>query len=168
MNGYQYEKFVCRYLSGNGFSNVKCTKASGDYGVDVLASKGRNRYAIQCKLYSNPVGLSAVQEVVAGMKHYGCDAGMVVTNSTFTQQAIQLARENGIVLKPHVKPGSVPPRKIAKIPLIAVSLCLIALILDLTTHNERILQYYATILVLIGILYVPIRFIVWLVRRCRK
>jgi hypothetical protein len=147
---------------------VKCTKASGDYGVDVLASKGRNRYAIQCKLYSNPVGLGAVQEVAAGMKHYGCNVGMVITNNTFTSQAIRLAHENGIVLKPHVKPGSVPPRRIAKIPLIAIALCLIALVLDLTTHDERILQYYATILVLIGILYVPIRFIVWLVRRCRK
>ena len=147
---------------------MKCTKASGDYGVDVLASKGRNRYAIQCKLYSNPVGLGAVQEVAAGMKHYGCNIGMVITNSTFTSQAVRLAQENGIVLKPHVKPGSVPPKRIAKIPLIAIALCLIALILDLTTHDERILQYYATILVLIGILYVPIRFIVWLVRRCRK
>ncbi len=74
------------------------TKASGDYGVDVVASKHGKKYAVQCKYYSNPVGITAVQQAVAGMAMYGCNSAMVVTNSTFTAQARTLAGRNHVIL----------------------------------------------------------------------
>lgn len=96
--GMEYEYRVARYLKRKGFKNVTVTKASRDYGVDIIARKRRRRYAIQCKYYSRPVGVSAVQEAFTGMAHYGCNAAMVVTNSTFTQAAETLAKENNVVL----------------------------------------------------------------------
>ena len=39
MSGEEFERYVAALLRANGFSNVQMTKASGDYGVDVLASK---------------------------------------------------------------------------------------------------------------------------------
>lgn len=104
MNGRNYEKSVARYLKHHGFYAVKVTKGSGDYGVDVLAKKIGHRYAVQCKYYSRPVGVSAVQQVVAGMAYYDCDRGIVVTNTTFTRQAKELAELNGIDLIAKVSP----------------------------------------------------------------
>lgn len=98
MNGYEYEKYVAKYLRSCGYSNVKVTKKSNDFGVDLLARKHRQKYAVQCKYYSNPVGVAAVQEVAAGMNYYRCQRGMVVTNSTYTNAARKLAASNGIKL----------------------------------------------------------------------
>lgn len=98
MTGYDYEHAVAAYLLRNGFHDVEVTKASGDYGVDIIAEKDFLKYAVQCKYYSNPVGIAAVQEVAAGRSMYGCTVAMVVTNSTFTPAAENLAKANGVVL----------------------------------------------------------------------
>lgn len=103
MDGIRYEKRVVNYLRNHGFHNVSITKTSGDYGVDITASKRFHRYAIQCKYYSRPVGIAAVQQVVAGMNYYSCDRAMVITNNTFTRQAISLAEHNSVTLLPGIK-----------------------------------------------------------------
>ena len=102
MTGKQYEHVVGEWLALNGFTNIQVTPVSGDYGVDIVAIGGCNKYAVQCKFYTGKVGVSAIHEVAGGMAHYGCDIGMVVTNSTFTDSARTLARENGIILKERV------------------------------------------------------------------
>ncbi len=104
MNGRNYEKAVARYLRNHGYHRVRVTKGSGDFGVDVLARRFGHRYAVQCKYYSRPVGVSAVQQVVAGMAYYDCDRGIVVTNTTFTRQARELAEMNGVDLISRVGP----------------------------------------------------------------
>lgn len=98
MDGKKYENVVASYLRRKGFFAVKVTGESGDYGVDVLARKSIHKYAVQCKYYSKPVGVNAVQQVVGGMAYYGCDRAMVVTNSTFTRQAQSLASKNDVIL----------------------------------------------------------------------
>jgi restriction system protein len=102
MTGRDYEYFVANYLKKHGFKNVQVTKASGDFGVDITAYKRKNKYAIQCKYYTNPVSLDAIQEVVAGKSYYGCNKAMVVTNNTFTENAVKLARQNGVILLDYV------------------------------------------------------------------
>lgn len=103
-DGHAYEQAVARYLRCHGYWCVKVTGASGgDYGVDITARKGLFRkYAVQCKRYSNPVGVRAVQEVVGGMRVYNCNRAMVVTNNTYTRQARVLAEENDVLLKERV------------------------------------------------------------------
>ncbi len=97
-DGIAFEYVCADILRRRGFINVKVTQASGDQGIDVLASKGGKRYAVQCKLYSNPVSNSAVQEAFAGMKYYGCSKAAVMTNSTFTESARDLAESIGVEL----------------------------------------------------------------------
>ena len=60
--------------------------------MDITARRRGHKYAVQCKFYSHPVGVSAVQQVVGGMAYYDCDRAMVITNNTFTRQAKELAR----------------------------------------------------------------------------
>lgn len=98
MQGHEYEHLVAEHLKSKGYTGVKVTKASGDYGVDVIAHKHGSKYAVQCKYYTAPVGVAAVQEAVAGKAMYGCDEAMVVTNSTFTKAAEELAKANNVTL----------------------------------------------------------------------
>lgn len=102
MTGHEYERVVARYLQRHGYYGVEVTRGSGDFGVDIIVHRGLTKYAVQCKYYSSPVSLGAVQEVVAGKAYYGCDSAIVVTNSTFTAAAKELATQNGVRLIEHV------------------------------------------------------------------
>lgn len=59
-----FEKPIAILFRKMGYE-ARATKLSGDQGVDVIAEKLNRVIAIQAKLYSNPVGNSAIQEVVA-------------------------------------------------------------------------------------------------------
>lgn len=106
MTGQEFEEHCAAYLRRRGFKKIEFTKGSGDQGVDILAKRRGKTYAIQCKNYQKPVGNKAVQEAYAGMQYYDCDKGMVMTNSTFTKGAVELAERTGVALW-----GKVPLRK---------------------------------------------------------
>lgn len=96
--GISFEHQCAAVLKSKGFKNVVVTKASGDQGVDIIAEYDNEKYAIQCKCYSKPVGNKAVQEVFSGMAYYKCDRSIVLTNSTFTKSATELAKRIGVDL----------------------------------------------------------------------
>ena len=93
-----FEKYTGELLKANGFTKVEVTQCSGDFGVDVIAYKDDIKYAIQCKKYSSPVGVKAVQEVIGSKSMNGCHVAVVLTNNTFTKQAIELAEKNNVLL----------------------------------------------------------------------
>lgn len=118
MEGHDYEYLAAQYLRNHGYKFVEVTKASGDYGVDIIAHKGAHKYAVQCKYYSQPVGVKAVQEAVAGKAMYDCDKAMVITNSTYTKAAENLAAKNNVLLLSEIesaKGGSKIGNSITKI-----------------------------------------------------
>ena len=96
--GEAYEKYVADRLRGEGFDNIRMTRSSGDFGVDILAEKDGVKYAIQCKRYSKPVGVKAVQEVYSGCHKYGMEQPVVVASSSFTPNARTLAHDLGVSL----------------------------------------------------------------------
>ena len=98
MSGHDFEKYCAELLSLNGFSSINVTRDSGDQGIDIIAHKGNIKYGIQCKLYSNRVGNSAVQEAYSGKDFYKCQIGAVLTNNYFTESARELATALGVVL----------------------------------------------------------------------
>ena len=98
MDGREFELFTGTLLRGNGFENVNVTQASYDFGVDVIAEKDDIKYAIQCKRYNGPIGVSAVQEVIASKSLHDCHVACVLTNSSFTPAAIELAKKNLVIL----------------------------------------------------------------------
>ncbi|WP_302760034.1 restriction endonuclease [Christensenella hongkongensis] len=97
MSGYEFEEFVAGLFKKMGYA-TEVTKASGDQGIDVLAKKNETIIGIQAKCYSSTVGNSAIQEAVAGKNYYNCDKAMVITNSTFTSAAKELAKSNNVIL----------------------------------------------------------------------
>ena len=104
MNGIQFEHFLQSLFARLGYA-AEATRASGDFGFDVLLveKKTSKRIAVQAKHYSNSVGLSAVQEVHTGITFYWAAEGWVVTNSTFTPAARNLAKIAHIMLIDGVK-----------------------------------------------------------------
>ena len=101
--GHQFEYICADILRRDGFVNVIVTPGSGDQGADILAWRNGYKYAIQCKFYSKPVGNSAVQEVYAAKAMYDCHVAAVMTNSTFTPGAVQLAQKTGVQLWGNVR-----------------------------------------------------------------
>lgn len=97
MTGREFEHFMAAIFRQRGYK-VKETCTSGDYGVDLLIKKDGITTAVQLKRYQATVGLKAVQEAVAGMYYYKCDQSLVVTNSTFTKAARNLATANQCML----------------------------------------------------------------------
>ena len=97
-SGEEYERYVAEKLEEKGFYNVRLTPSSGDYGVDILAEKGGVKFAFQCKHYSHPVGVKAVQEIYAGCRKYGMERPVVVANTRFTPNAETLADDLGVSL----------------------------------------------------------------------
>ncbi|MCI0332000.1 MAG: restriction endonuclease [Planctomycetes bacterium] len=97
MRDAEWEDFlveVCRTLG----ATVERTGKSGDQGVDLVVEFGPKRIAVQAKGYYHAVNSKAVQEAVAGMAHYGCNACAAITNSRFTSGAKELAASNRCTL----------------------------------------------------------------------
>jgi HJR/Mrr/RecB family endonuclease len=98
MQGIEFENFLADVFLELGY-RVETTKVTGDQGVDLIASKNAGAIAIQAKGYpSSVVGNKAVQEAHAGMSFYGCHLAVVITNSTFTSGARELAERIGCQL----------------------------------------------------------------------
>lgn len=97
LNGRDFEIFLVDLLNNLGF-RAEITKSSGDQGVDILAKKKGKTYAVQAKRYSGTVGNKAIQEVVSGKEYYDADITWVITNSSFTKSAIDLAAKTNTIL----------------------------------------------------------------------
>jgi restriction system protein len=90
MSGVEFEEFVAAQLRTRGWG-VTRTARVGDYGVDLVAKKDGVWMAVQCKRLAKAVGVAAVQQVVSGALHHGCNQTVVVTNQGFTKAAHRLA-----------------------------------------------------------------------------
>lgn len=97
MDGIEFEYFLCEVFEEHGY-RAEVTKASGDFGADLILYKKEDIIVIQAKRYSGNVGVKAVQEVVAATPYYHGTDAWVVSNSYFTKSAIELADRNDVLL----------------------------------------------------------------------
>lgn len=100
--GEEFEEYLKAHFEKLGYS-VKLTPKTADYGVDLICKKldksGKwDIFAVQAKRYNGKVGVSAIQQVIGGMKYYDCERGYVITNSYFTNNAWELANKSNITL----------------------------------------------------------------------
>lgn len=98
MSGPEFERFMADLFRQKGYQ-VQETPLSGDQGVDlVLPDLDGKRVVIQLKRWTGPVGNKAIQATFAGMAHYQADEGWIITTSTFTKSARELARSTSVRL----------------------------------------------------------------------
>lgn len=97
ITGYEFDYFLKELFEKMGYK-VENTSLSNDQGADLIVRKFGDKISVQAKRYSGSVGNKAIQEVVASIKHYKADRGVVITTSSFTRQAVVLAESNNIEL----------------------------------------------------------------------
>lgn len=96
MDAYRFEHFVAGLLQAMGY-RASATVASGDGGVDVIAS--RDPLAIeppiikvQCKRTVNTIGGPDVQKLAGALAHGGSELGLFITLGTYSTDALHLER----------------------------------------------------------------------------
>ena len=96
LSSYGFEKFIAKLFKAMGYK-TRVTQASKDYGIDVVAEKGHEKIAIQCKRYEprNPVGNRDIQRLLGAMQQRDIKAthSILITTSHFTVQAREQAKE---------------------------------------------------------------------------
>lgn len=97
MNGFIFEEYLSTLYKKQGYK-VETTKASGDFGADLVLKKDGVKTVVQAKRYAKNVGIKAVQEIIGAINYYQANDSMVITNSYYTKAAIELARINGVKL----------------------------------------------------------------------
>lgn len=98
MSGEEFEDWLAILFRAAGW-RVRHTRATGDFGADLVLGHGAvDEVVVQAKRQARPVGVAAVQQAAAARLHYGTDQAVVVTNSTFTPAALELAASTGVIL----------------------------------------------------------------------
>lgn len=69
MDGIEFENLIDAKFQKMGYK-TQLTKATKDYGVDLIATKNKKSIAIQIKRYNRNVGVKAIQEVIAAKAFY--------------------------------------------------------------------------------------------------
>ncbi|WP_056681780.1 restriction endonuclease [Cytobacillus solani] len=102
MDGQYFEDFIAEiyYLLGYDYQKTNYT---GDQGLDLILYKESNngtreKLGVQCKRYKNNVSNKAIQEAFSGSHYYECNKAIVITPSTFTKSAKELAHKLGVLL----------------------------------------------------------------------
>lgn len=103
IQGHQFEYSTAKMLKQLGFSNVKVTPDTRDYGIDVIGKLNYGRsFGVQCKYLLNPkahtIGYSAVEQAISGMKFHHLNFCIVFTNGTFSTSARKGAKRNHVIL----------------------------------------------------------------------
>lgn len=97
MKGEEFERYAGELMKHKGY-HVEYTRASGDFGTDIVARKDGFKYSIQIKRWNHSVDRTAISDAVAAMYHYQCNKSMVITNNYFTPQAQEFAKSTQTIL----------------------------------------------------------------------
>src|SRR5271157_5588145 len=98
LDGDKFEALIKRLYEGAGYT-AQLTGKTGDQGGDLVVVRDGGKEVIQAKLRRNmTVGNDAVQQVIGAKGVYNCPDAVVITNSTFTPEAEELARIHGVEL----------------------------------------------------------------------
>lgn len=101
LSGIEFENYLKSLFENMGYM-VKMTKATGDYGADLIITKKNKSTIVQAKCYNHTVGVKAVQEIISARNHYKIYDAMVVTNNYFSREAENLAVESDVTLADRV------------------------------------------------------------------
>lgn len=93
-----YENFVAIFFEQQGYK-TELTPTTGDYGVDVIAIKDKERIAIQAKMYgdsSRKVNAEAIIKLNGAIPIYDCTKGILVTDGELLNDAQNIAKKLNI------------------------------------------------------------------------
>ncbi len=94
----QYEHFVAEYYKAKGYK-VQVTPESNDYGVDVILTKGKEKIAVQAKMYggsTRKVNRKCFMELHGAKSVFDCTKAIMVTDGEILPDAQEVATKLGI------------------------------------------------------------------------
>ena len=95
----EFEMLVGEAFRHRGFAVVETGGAGADGGVDLVLSRGTEKFLVQCKQWrALKVGVTTVRELYGVMAARGAAGGFVVTSGEFTKDAIAFASGRNIEL----------------------------------------------------------------------
>jgi|SRR5665213_66176 len=111
-SGYPFEQFLAEVLRSLGWSaraEITLNGRCAPHEVDVLAEKQGKRIGIEAKFHNDPGGKTDIKDALYVKARYDdlkqaplassrVDEGWLVTNTTFTQNAIRYARCSNLTL----------------------------------------------------------------------
>ncbi len=95
MNPKEYEDLVCDYFRNKGYE-AKTTSYINDYGVDVFASKGTEKIAIQAKMYGSgtrKINRQMVMELHGAKDYFDCTKAVIATDGKLLSDALEVAKK---------------------------------------------------------------------------
>ncbi len=98
MNPRQFEEMVCEYFRNKGY-DAQTTSYNNDYGVDVFATKGKEKIAIQAKMYggsTRKINRQMIMELHGVKDFFDCTKAVMATDGTLLPDAIQVAKKLNI------------------------------------------------------------------------
>jgi len=95
---YAFEDEIRGLMEVFGYT-AETTKPSGDFGADVVGWHSGKRVVVQCKLYTRgKIGNKIVGELEGTRRYYDATHAVIVTTSSFTKAAREMAGKLGIYL----------------------------------------------------------------------
>ncbi len=93
MNPRQFEELVCEYFRKQGYK-AETTSYSGDFGVDVFASNGKEKLAIQVKMYggsTRKINRQMIMELHGAKDYFDCTKAILATDGIVMDDAKEVA-----------------------------------------------------------------------------
>lgn len=126
MTWQEFERLVAEAFRLRGFQVAETGRDGPDCGVDVVLTKGAEKFLVQCKHWrAQRVGVEVVRELYGVMAAKGATGGFVVTSGRFSADAQGFAEGrnikliDGAALKrllQEAQARSAPPQPVAEAP----------------------------------------------------
>ncbi|MBS1955159.1 MAG: restriction endonuclease [Cyanobacteria bacterium SZAS-4] len=97
MSGAEFEYHLAEYFAERGY-RIEITPTTGDYGADLVLRSRTECIVVQAKRWNSKIGLSAVQEISTARHFYGAKSALLITNSSLTRSAKELARRANVTV----------------------------------------------------------------------
>lgn len=97
MSGAEFENYLAEYFAERGYK-IQITPTTGDYGADLVLRSRTECIVVQAKRWNSKIGISAVQEISTARHFYGANGALLITNSSLTRSAKELARRANVTV----------------------------------------------------------------------
>ena len=95
----EFEELVGEAYRRRGYAVAETGGGGADGGVDLVLRKGSERLLVQCKHWKvQKVSVKVVRELFGVVSAEGATGGILISSGTYTQEAKEFARTNGIEL----------------------------------------------------------------------
>lgn len=95
MNPRQFEELVCEHFQQQGYK-TELTTYSNDYGIDGFATKGKEKIAIQSKMYGHTtrkINRQMVMELHGAKDFFDCTNAVIATDGVLLSDALTVAEK---------------------------------------------------------------------------